>query len=174
METGLHNRRKDRLKARRKSPMVISSSICMERISGAHPESIADRMQRAIDELKILEQLILGGDFSPRLLSEFRSAVDSIRGTARVVQMWVGLQQQRRDPYSAMSTMAADRVRRAIEITKDLTIDLQSMEVDYETEGLAELHRAIMDMEERLGPIVKTSAPHKLNPIAARAKAASR
>jgi hypothetical protein len=147
----------------------------MERTNGAQPESIADRMHRATDELKILEQLILCGDFSPCLLSEFRSAVDSIRGTARVVQMWIGLQQQHRDPYSAMSTMAADRVRRAIEITKDLAIDLQSMEVDYETEGLAELHRAILDLHERLLPIVKTSAPHKLNPVASsHAKTAGR
>jgi hypothetical protein len=129
----------------------------MEPTNGAHKESIADRLQKATDELKILEQLILCGNFSPRLLSEFRNAVDSIRGTARVVQMWVGLQEQRRDPYSALSTMAADRVRRAIQINKDLTIDLQSMEMGLETEGLGELHQVVNELQERLSPLFRES-----------------
>jgi hypothetical protein len=129
----------------------------MERATHPHAESIADRLQRTTDELKVLEQLILGGDFSPRLLSEFRSAVDSIRGTARVVQMWVGLQEQRRDPYSAMSTMAEDRVRRATQITKDLTIDLQSTEVDFGTEGLTELYGAVRELLEQLVPLFDVS-----------------
>lgn len=120
-------------------------------------ESLASRLQRTTDELKILEQLILCGDFSPRLLGEFRNAVDSIRGTARVVQMWVGLQQQHRDPYSAMSTMAEDRVRRAVQIAKDLTIDLQSMEVDFGTEGVAELHRVVIDLHEQLVHVFNVS-----------------
>jgi hypothetical protein len=120
---------------------------------------IAERLLRATEELKILEQLILRGDFSPRLLSEFRNAVDSIRSTARVVQTWVGLQQQHRDPYSAMSSMAADRVRRATQIAKDLTIDLQSMEVDFETEGLAELYLSITSLHEQLIPMFDRNDP---------------
>ena len=123
----------------------------------SNAESISDRLHRTTEELKILEQLILCGDFSPRLLSEFRNAVDSIRSTARVVQTWVGLQQQHRDPYSAMNTMAADRVRRATHIAKDLTIDLESMEVDFETEGLAELYRAVNRLQERLNALFGVS-----------------
>jgi len=121
----------------------------------AKGRSIAERLQRATDELKSLEQLIVSGDFSPRILSDFRNAVDSIRQTARVVQQWVGLQQQRRDPYSAMSTLSEDRVRRATQIAKDLTIDLQSLEVDFGTEGLLELFHAIEDLHERLIPLFR-------------------
>ena len=116
---------------------------------------IAERLQRATEELKALEQLILSGDFAPRLLCEFRNAVDSIRHTARVVQMWVGLQQQQRDPYSAISTLSEDRVRRATQIAKDITIDLQSLEVDFDTEGLAELFQAIETLHERLLPLFR-------------------
>ena len=117
--------------------------------------SIAERMRRTTEELKILEQLIVSADFSPRILSEFRSAVDSVRQTARVVQMWMGLQQEHRDPYSAMSTLSADRVRRATQIARDLTIDLQSLEVDFGTEGLTELFQAIEGLYERLVPLFR-------------------
>jgi hypothetical protein len=119
--------------------------------------SIAERVQRTTEELKTLEQLIVSGDFSPRILSEFRNAVDSVRQTARVVQMWTGLQQQHRDPHSAMSTLSEDRVRRATQIAKDLTIDLQSLEVDFGTEGIAELFRAIEELHERLVPLFRTN-----------------
>ena len=115
--------------------------------------SIARRLQQTTEELKTLEQLIVSGDFSPRILSEFRNAVDSVRQTARVVQTWMGLQQQHRDPYSVMSTLSEDRVRRATQIAKDLTIDLQSLEVDFGTEGLTELFQAIEALHERLAPL---------------------
>jgi hypothetical protein len=123
-------------------------------------ESISARMQRAINELKILEQLILCGDFPPRLLREFRDALDSIRSTARVVQLWAGLQEQQQsgDSYSAFDAMASDRVRRATEIAKKLTIDLESVKVDFETEQLMELYRAVNDLQERLAPNNEASA----------------
>jgi len=119
--------------------------------------SIAERLRRTTEELKTLEQLIVAGGFSPRILSEFRSAVDSVRQTARVVQMWMGLQQQQRDPYSVMSTLSEDRVRRATQIAKDLTIDLQSLEVDFATEGIAELYQAIAELHERLAPLFRAA-----------------
>ena len=115
--------------------------------------SVTERLQAATKELQSLEQIILSGDFSPRILSEFRNAVDNIRQTARAVQNWIGLQQEHRDPYAVMATVSADRVRRATQIAKELTIDLQAMEIDFETEGLRELFQAVEELRERLMPI---------------------
>jgi hypothetical protein len=112
--------------------------------------SVAERVQAATKELQGLEQMIVSGDFSPRILSEFRNAVDDIRHTARAVQAWIGLKQQNRDPYSVMPTMSADRVRRATQIARDLIIDLQSMEIDFEAQGLEELHHAVAELHEQL------------------------
>jgi len=73
------------------------------------------------------------------------------------VQMWVGLKQQNRDPYAAISTLAEDRVRRATAIARELTLDLQSLEVDFGTEGLTELHEAVEKLHERLVPLFRNS-----------------
>lgn len=116
-------------------------------------QSLAERLQKTTAELKTLEQLIVAGDFSPRILSDFRNAVDSMRQTARVAQIWVGLLQQHRDPYEAMITLAEDRVRRATQMAKDITLDLQSLEVDFGTEGLTDLFHAVQDLHERLTPL---------------------
>jgi hypothetical protein len=115
--------------------------------------SISERLKTATAELYELEQLVLSGTFSPRVLSEFRSAVDNVRQTSWAVQQWIGLQEQSRDPYSVMTLLAAERVRRAAQINKDLAIDLQSLEIGLETNGLKELFNAVSDLHESLAPL---------------------
>ena len=118
-------------------------------------QSISERLKTATSELYELEKLVLSGSFSPRVLSEFRSAVDNVRQTSWAVQQWIGLEQQSRDRYSVMNILSAARVRRATEINKDLAIDLQSLEVGLETGGLKELFRAVSELQESLSPLFR-------------------
>lgn len=115
--------------------------------------SMSQRLQAATTELQELERLVLSGNFSPRVLSEFRSAVDNVRQTAWTVQQWIGLQEQSRDPYTVMSALSTERVRRATQINRDLAIDLQSLEVGLETDGLKELFGAVNDLHEAMAPL---------------------
>jgi hypothetical protein len=48
-------------------------------------QSISERLKTATSELYDLEKLVLSGSFSPRVLSEFRSAVDNVRQTSWAV-----------------------------------------------------------------------------------------
>lgn len=104
-----------------------------------------------------LEQLVVSGDCAPRVLSEFRGAVDSIRQTAWAVQQWTELQRQNRDPYSVLGISSEERVRRATQLTRDLTIDLQSLELGIETEGLEKLFQATKGLYELLRPLFRKS-----------------
>ena len=45
--------------------------------------SVSERLKAATDELQKLEQLVVSGDCAPRVLTEFRGAVDSIRQRGR-------------------------------------------------------------------------------------------
>ena len=118
-------------------------------------QSISARLQAATDELQALEQLVIAGDTSPRVLNEFRSAVDSIRKTTWAVQQWTDLQGQHRDPYTLLDKLSEERVRRATRLAKDLTTDLESLELGLETKGLADLFHAIEDLHQRLTPLFK-------------------
>lgn len=118
-------------------------------------DSLSERVKAATHELQELEKLVLSGDFSPRVLSDFRTAVDNIRQTAWAVQQWAELKQQHRDPYTVLSILSQERVRRATQITKDLTLDLESLDLGLETPGLVELFQAIEGLRERLWPLVK-------------------
>ncbi len=117
--------------------------------------SISERLKTATTELQELEKLVVRGDFSPRVLSDFRSAVDNIRCTAWNVQQWIGLQEQSRDPYSVLNALSAERVRRGAQIARDLTLDLQSLDVGFETEGLQELFNAVEELRRMLAPLFK-------------------
>jgi len=121
----------------------------------AAARSVSQRLQAATDELQKLEKLVLSGDCAPRVLSDFRGAVDSIRQTAWAVQQWSELQQQHRDPYSVLGILEEERVRRAAQIAKDLTLDLESLELGLDTTGLANLFRAIDGLHQRLAPLFR-------------------
>ncbi len=118
--------------------------------SAGRERTISEGLKAATDELQELERLVVSGNCSPRVLSEFRGAVDSIRQTAWAVQQWTELQSQNRDPYSVLGLLAEERVRRATQLSRDLRIDLESMELSMETEGLDKLFQATEALYERL------------------------
>ena len=129
--------------------------------AAASPEatnaSLTARLQAATRELRELEELVRSGDMDARVLTEFRGAVDYIRTTTWAVQQWVGLAQQSGDPYTILPILSAERVRRATQLAKDLSLDLQSVEVTFETPGLRELFDAIDDLHRRLAVLCKRS-----------------
>ncbi len=120
--------------------------------------SVSERLKAATNELQKLEQLVVSGDCAPRVLSEFRGAVDSIRQTAWAVQQWTELQSQNRDPYTVLGLLSEERVRRATQLSRDLRIDLESLELSVETEGLDKLFLATKGLCERLAPLFRNSA----------------
>ena len=126
--------------------------------SGKNQRSVSERLKATTDELQKLEQLVVGGDCSPRVLADFRVAVDSIRQTAWAVQQWIELQRQQRDPYTVLGLLTEERVMRATQINKDLTMDLDSLEMGLETEGLGKLYEAVRGLHERLMPLFRKSA----------------
>lgn len=121
--------------------------------SGPEAESITSRLQSATAELQQLEQLVQSGDLDGRVLREFRNAVDHIRKTTFAVQQWVGLKKSG-DPYAVLPKLSAERVRRATQLTTDLVLDLQTLDVGLETEGIAELFAAVDDLHRRLAAML--------------------
>jgi hypothetical protein len=112
--------------------------------------SLTRRLELLTVELQELERSVISGDLDSRVLSEFRSAVDHIRNTAWTVQQWVDAREQSGDPYALLPALAAQRVHRATELASDLCLDLQSVEVTAETEGMGDLYRSVDDLHRRL------------------------
>ncbi len=60
------------------------------------------------------------------------------------------------DPFTVMAMVVAERVRITRQLVCELTRDLEGGDVDFDTPGLPELHRAVKSLLERLTPFVKS------------------
>lgn len=118
-------------------------------------EGLPARLAKASAELRQLEQAIKAGDIDLRILHEFRQAVDHVRHTAWALQQWFELQAQRRDAYTVLPQLTADRIRRATQLCNELALDLDTTEVTFETEGLDDLLRAVEGVFQRLARFFK-------------------
>ena len=116
------------------------------------------RLKVAIDDLLKLEKDmkdIRSGGMDPRVLREFRDAVDYVRKTAWALQELQERQAHQRDTATVRSLLTDERVRRATQLSKALASDLDAHEVSDGTAGAAELFRAIEALNQRLASLFK-------------------
>jgi len=117
--------------------------------SGA-PDQVTQRLQAVSAELKELEPLIRSGEMDGRVLREFREAVDYVRNTAWAIEQWIALREHKQDPYSVLPMLTLERVRRGTQIAHDLSLDLDTADVSFETPGLEGLFGAVQGLHAKL------------------------
>jgi len=111
---------------------------------------LSGRLRQLSADLRQLQEDIKSGDVDPVVLRDFRDAIDNARQTAWVVQAWLEKQAERGDPYSLLPLLTAERIRRAIQLSRNLADDLAAVEVTIESEGLKELCAAVESLHEPL------------------------
>ncbi|MDA2914137.1 hypothetical protein MYX77_09300, partial [Acidobacteriia bacterium AH_259_A11_L15] len=74
---------------------------------------------------------------------------------AWTVQQWLELQAKKKDAYRVLSLLTGDRIRRATQLSTDLSIDLDAAEVSFETEGLDKLFPVVEGLYQRLARLFK-------------------
>ncbi len=102
-----------------------------------------------------IEQDIKSGGVEPRILTEFRDAVDYVRKTAWAVQEWQERQLQKHDPQTVLPLLTAERIRRATQLNKAITTDLASHEVTRETTGIDEFFRSVESLYQRVADLFR-------------------
>ncbi|HVP43420.1 MAG TPA: PilZ domain-containing protein [Terriglobales bacterium] len=106
---------------------------------------ITSRVYKSAEELRAIETLLQSdmADVDPRILTEFRHAVDHARETAWAVQTWVEMRKQRRDPFTLMPLVERRRIRQAVFLLKELLMDYQSSTITTGTDGFPDLQTAV-------------------------------
>src|SRR5260370_38936989 len=84
------------------------------------------RLKRAIDDLQKLENAIRSGGMDPRVLREFRDAVDYVRKTAWALQELQERQAHQRDTATVRSLLSEDCIRIGDQLCKTLASHLDS------------------------------------------------
>ncbi|MFB3915727.1 MAG: hypothetical protein ACE14M_03295 [Terriglobales bacterium] len=112
-------------------PLATAVSPAAAQTAAATPAPAPDlhaHCQKIIAELSQLESFLrtvpTGAD--PRLLTEFRASIEHARQSASIVQQWLELRSQARDPYPALTAMQEHRIHNANLLICDLLDELES------------------------------------------------
>lgn len=113
------------------------------------------QLKKTSAELLQLEHSIRTGGIDPRILTDFRDAVDHVRKTAWAVQEWQERQITRHDPQTLLPLLISERIRRAAQLGNAIVADLATQEVTRETPGVEELFDAVQRMQQLLGDLLR-------------------
>ncbi len=113
---------------------------------------ITSRLKKTDEELEDLQRSVKTGMVNVKILMEFRQAIDHARHATTAMQHW--LEEQDRtggDPYKLLPKVMTERMRIATQLVRDVNHDIDSGDIDFDTEGLVELHQSVRTLMERLG-----------------------
>lgn len=85
-----------------------------------------------------------------KVLMDFRTATERARQASAAVQQWLDAQGKGGDPYELMDQVVRQRIEMATQLIKDVTADLESLDVDFDTPSLPALNEAVRNLAERL------------------------
>lgn len=85
-----------------------------------------------------------------KVLMDFRVASERARQASAAVQRWLENQGKGNDPYQLMNEVMRQRVEITTQLVKDVTRDLESLDLDFDTPGLPALNQAVLTLSDRL------------------------
>jgi hypothetical protein len=93
-----------------------------------------------------------------RILEEFRREADSIRRSAWAIEESKQLPSQRRGPIEALALLRSEQICDATRLCNELAIELETEEVTFKTEGIAEFYRAVCRAHQSLDRVDRLEA----------------
>jgi hypothetical protein len=117
------------------------------------------QLKKTCADLVRLEYEMRSGPFDPRILQEFRDAVDNVRKTAWAVQEWQERQARHQDPLTVLPLLTAEGIRRATQLCDTINAGLASHEVARETVGIDDFFQAVERVHQSLLALLKDRRP---------------
>jgi hypothetical protein len=108
------------------------------------------QLKKSCADLVRLEYDMRSGPIDPRVLGEFREAVDNVRKTAWAVQEWQALEAKQQDPESVIPLLTAERIRRATQLCEAIANASAAHEIGRDTVGIEEFLRAVEHVVQTL------------------------
>jgi hypothetical protein len=117
--------------------------------------TVSRRLAKAIPELRRLQNLLISGeDLDPRILTDFRDALNHVRNTAWSAHQYIASKSIDHDSTSVLSVLAGERIRVAYQLCQAIQADLKSADIKFQTGQLIQLSSAVKDLAEQLVEVV--------------------
>ena len=111
---------------------------------------LSARLRQTNEELKNLQSSLKTGMINVKVLMDFRTATERARQASAAVQQWLDAQGKGGDPYKLMEQVVKQRIEMVTQLIRDVAVDLESLDVDFDTPGLPALNQAVRKLAERL------------------------
>ena len=111
-------------------------------------------LTQAIVELQRLHEILLAGDLEPRVLTDFRDALNRVRTAAWAAQQYVIRKETEQDSGSVLSLLAGERVRVTYQLCQAISDDLKRTDIDFQVGSLVQLHQATKALTEQLNGVI--------------------
>jgi hypothetical protein len=113
-------------------------------------ETLSGQIQRTVNDLAELEKDLVKNRVDPRLIAQFREAMEHTRQTAWTVQQWVDLRSAGNDPFAVLPQLEAERINMLIKLTRNVLADIDSSGLTEFSEGITELWEAVQNLHKRM------------------------
>jgi hypothetical protein len=121
--------------------------------SGKAPISV--RLQNVTSELRQIQDLLASQkELDPRILIDFRDAVNRVRNTAWGMEQYANSKTAETDPNAVLTVLAGERVRVTYQLCKHLQADLANPEVQFQRGRLLQLRDTVQELSRQLGGVV--------------------
>ena len=111
-------------------------------------------LEQAIVELQRLHEILLGDDLEPRVLTDFRDALNRVRTAAWAAQQYVIRKETEQDSGSVLSLLVGERIRVTYQLCQAISDDLKRTDIDFQAGSLVQLHEATKALIEQLERVI--------------------
>ena len=117
--------------------------------------SISVRLQNVTNELRQIQGLLASEkELDPRILIDFRDAVNRVRNTAWGMEQYANSKTAETDPSTVLMALAGERVRVAYQLCKHVQADLANSEIQFQKGQLLQLRDATQELASQLGEVI--------------------
>lgn len=112
--------------------------------------AVAERVSRAIQELKALQDPLLSGEVDPQTLNDFRDALNRVRNIAWAAQQSAAGPFLEQDGGKVASLLASERIRAAYQLCVSIREDVRGQDIAFKNGQLLELYEVAKAMVAEL------------------------
>ena len=117
--------------------------------------SISVRLQNVTTELRQIEDLLTSEKgVEPRILTDFRDALNRVRNTAWAVEQYLNMGTTEADSSNVISVLTGERVRVAYQLCRLVQADLAKDETAFQKGQLLQLRDVTQDLGRQLDKAV--------------------
>jgi hypothetical protein len=109
-------------------------------------------LKQAIGEIQRLHEVLRSGDLEPRVLTDFRDALNRVRTAAWAAQQYVIRKETEQDSGSVLSFLVGARIRATYQLCQAISDDLKRTDIDFQAGSL--VHEATKTLTEQLEGVI--------------------